>query len=426
MAQCPNCHSEVKADERFCGNCGARLERSIPPPASPPPVSEPPRPTGKETIVLPKITDLGMQPPAPPPTATDATLIALPAPQPVPPPTPAAPYQPPVAPTIVGGTSPNPYSSYGGTEIPPVYAMSPAAKSGSGVWKIVAIIVGILVLLCVGLSIAGYLVIRRAGTIAENTLATANAGLSDGTFATANAGLSDGTFATVGVGLQTAVAGSDLGVPATSEAEADATVEPDATAEPAATRTPQPAAGAAGPILYSDNFDNEQSSDFTAETNANSSYKFADGAYLITVTKPKLLSWATMNGDYSDAAISVDASIDGPPASAAGLIFHYQDDKNFYIYSVDGEGRYELEVYKDDKPTTLAEWTESSAIKHVGELNTLRVETQGDTIRLYANDQLLDEVSDSTIANGKAALVVNTFDDPNVTVKFDNLVVRGL
>ena len=60
---------------------------------------------------------------------------------------------------------------------------------------------------------------------------------------------------------------------------------------------------------------------------------------------------------HGDAAISVDTSIDGPPASAAGLIFHYQDDKNFYIYSVDGEGRYELDVYKDDKPTTLIEWT---------------------------------------------------------------------
>jgi len=83
-------------------------------------------------------------------------------------------------------------------------------------------------------------------------------------------------------------------------------------------------------------------------------------------------------------------------------------------------------VYKNDEPITLIDWTESSAIKPVGELNTLRVETNGDTIRLYVNDELLDEVSDSTIANGKAALVVNTFDDPNVTVKFDNLIVRGL
>src|SRR5215211_1600643 len=114
MAQCPNCHSEVKPEERFCGNCGARLEPSIPPP----------RTSGKETVVLPKITDLTMQPPAPPqspPPATDATIIAEPTPQSPPP------YQPPVAPTIVGGAPPNPTAplggdTYGNTEIPPIYA----------------------------------------------------------------------------------------------------------------------------------------------------------------------------------------------------------------------------------------------------------------------------------------------------------------
>src|SRR6266508_2712449 len=414
MAQCPNCHSEVKAEERFCGNCGSRIEQSAPPaPASAPSPNEPPRPTGKETIVLPKITDLTMQPPAPPAPSTDATIIAAPAPRPAPPVAPTPPYQPPVAPTMFGGTPPDqpvpPYGdAYGGTGLPPGAAVPPpGAKSGTSVWKILAIIAGIVVLLCVALSIAGYVLFRRVGTVAENTLATANASLSDG------------TFATVSAGLET--------VAAVPSIEPFATIEADATAEPAATRTPKPATGTeAGPTLYSDNFDDEQSSDFTAETNASSVYKFVDGAYQITVNKPKLLSWATMKGDYGDASITVDASIDGPTASAAGLIFHYQDDKNFYIYSIDGEGRYELDVYKNDEPITLIDWTESSAIKPVGELNTLRVETNGDTIRLYVNDELLDEVSDSTIANGKAALVVNTFDDPNVTVKFDNLIVRGL
>jgi hypothetical protein len=403
MAQCPNCHGEVKADERFCGNCGARITPSIPPPASPPPVHEPPRPTGKETIVLPKITDLGMQPPAPP---ADATIIAAPASQP--PTTPPPTSQPPIAPTMIGGAPgvlPPPTQpaspaagDYSGAGLPPGASMPPpAAKSGNNVVKILAIIAGIFVLLCVVLSVAGYLFFRRVGTIAENTIATANAGFSDG------------TFATVGAGLQTAVA------------------EADTTPEPVAPRTPNPSSGTeAGSTLYSDNFDDEQSSDFTAETNQSSEYKFVDGAYQITVTKPKLLSWATMQGDYGDAAISVDASIDGPPASAAGLIFHYQDDKNFYIYSIDGEGRYGLDVYKEDEPITLVEWTDSAAIKPAGELNTLRVETIGDTIRLYVNDELLDEISDSTIANGKAALVVNTFDDPNVTVTFDNLLVRDV
>ena len=356
MAQCPNCHSDVKADERFCGNCGSRIEPSIPPPPVAPPSNEPPRITGKETIVLPKITDLGMQPPTPPPPATDATIISTPAPTYQPPVAPVPTYQPPVAPTIVGGAPPNPTmppggGAYSNTEIPPIYATPPAAaKSGGNIWKILGIIAGIVVLLCVVLSIGAYLVIRRTATVAQNTLATAGAGISDG------------TFATVGAGLETAVAGSDL--------NALATVEADATPEPDATRTPKPAAGA-GSTLYSDNFDDEQSSDFTAETNASSIYKFVDGAYQITVTKPKLLSWATMKGDYGDASISVDATINGPTASAAGLIFHYQDDKNFYIYSISGEGRYELDVYKDDKPITLIDWAESSAIKPVGERNTV-------------------------------------------------------
>jgi hypothetical protein len=355
-----------------------------------------------------------MQPPAPPPQSTDATIVAAPAPSYQPPVVPAPPYQPPVAPTMIGGPPPvqpaPPYGdAYGGSGLPPGAAVPPpAAKSGSNVWKILGIIAGIGVLACALLAGGFYFFIVRPLGRAVDT-----------TFATAGAGLSEGTFATMSAGLETAAALPSI--------EPFATTEADSTAEPVATRTPKPGTGAAtSPILYSDDFDNEQSSDFTAETNASSVYKFVDGAYQITVTKPKLLSWATMKGDYGDAAITVDANIDGPPASAAGLIFHYQDDKNFYIYSVDGEGRYELDVYKNDKPITLIPWTESAAIKPAGERNSLRVETSGDTIRLYVNDTLLDEVSDSTIANGKAALVVNTFDDANVTVTFDNLVVRDV
>ena len=101
-----------------------------------------------------------------------------------------------------------PYADpYGGSALPPGSATPPpAAKSGSSVWKILGIIAGIVVLLCVVLSIGAYFVIRRASTLAENTLATANAGLSDG------------TFATVGAGLETAVAGSASSGPSTAMA----------------------------------------------------------------------------------------------------------------------------------------------------------------------------------------------------------------
>ena len=59
-------------------------------------------------------------------------------------------------------------------------------------------------------------------------------------------------------------------------------------------------------------------------------------------------------------------------------------------------------------------------------MNSLRVETTGSRIRLYANDELLDEISDVTFARGKAAIVVNSFDAAGSTATFDNLVVREI
>src|SRR5215210_9389882 len=81
MLQCPSCQHEVKPEERFCGNCGARLAPQTPPAdANQPP--NPPRSIGKETVVLP-VVDTSAPPPEPANRPNpDATIIAGPAPTP--------------------------------------------------------------------------------------------------------------------------------------------------------------------------------------------------------------------------------------------------------------------------------------------------------------------------------------------------------
>jgi hypothetical protein len=413
MAQCPNCHNDVKAGERFCGNCGARLESTVPPPAQPETTSEPPQRTGKETIILPKLTDLGLTPPPAPPAqpqpSTDATLLAGPsAPEPARPASdatligaapglPPSPPPTPNAPPIGGG-------AYTGAGLPTAPAMpAPAAKSGSNVWKILAIIAGIGVVACVALALGVYYFVVQPVSRSVNT------GL-----ATANASLSNGAFATINASLETVAA-----VP---------TFAPISTLEPDATDLPRPtaAAGDAEAVLYSENFDNPKRNDFDEGDSDNSTYAFVDGAYAITVKTANWISWAPLKGDYGDASISVDTTLKGPKKSGASLLFHYQDKANFYLFTVAADGGYSLDVYKSDKPESLLEGADTSAIKGPGELNSLRVETVGDTIRLFVNDKLLDEISDSTFRRGKAAIAVNTFDDPNVTVTFDNVVIRGV
>jgi hypothetical protein len=386
MAQCPNCNTEVKADERFCGNCGARLDR--PPPDSP-------RPTGKETVILPALEDpaTSRRPPA------DATIIAPPSGPGTTPPGPA-----PSDPTFIGAApiAPPYGGEYTGGAMPPASIEQP--KKGSNVWKIIGIIAGIGVLACVALSIGAFLLFRNFTNTASNT------------FATANAGLSSGTFATISAGLETAVA--------------EPTRAPRPTSAPRPTAVPRPTTAAAtsgtGDILLQDEFEDALSSDFADGQTDNASYAFVDGAYEMTVKTPNLIVWKAARGDYGDASISVEATMTSNETTAAGLLFHYVDDKNFYIFTITDDGRYGLDLYKDDELTTLIDWTESPAINGTGEVNLLRVETAGDNIRLYANDQLLSEISDTTLPSGRTAISVNTFDTPNVTVKFDNLIIKDI
>src|SRR5262249_481790 len=151
-----------------------------------------------------------------------------------------------------------------------------------------------------------------------------------------------------------------------------------------------------------------------------------DGSYVVTLKIPELRVAPLIGGDYADAAIEVEVSIEGPKTGVAGLMFRFQDDKNFYMYTVDSEGRYGLIRVRDQFATPLIDRTRSPAIKPAGQSNRLRVVTKGDTIQLYANDELVHQIKDGTFSSGKAKLVVDTSDDPNITVKFDNLVVQEI
>jgi hypothetical protein len=62
----------------------------------------------------------------------------------------------------------------------------------------------------------------------------------------------------------------------------------------------------------------------------------------------------------------------------------------------------------------------------VGESNKLRVVAKGDSIQLYANGKLLTEVSDGSFTSGKARLLADSDDDPDITARFDNLLITSV
>ena len=135
---CPECGTQVDADEKFCGNCGAPLANQE---QTPPPAAEPETPLGGETIVSPPIALEAPEPEETPEPAAAPEPEA--APEPVPPaeeadfelPVVDAPQRPPepaVAP-------------------PPPPAAAPPPAEGEGKSKtglIIGIVAAVLILLC--------------------------------------------------------------------------------------------------------------------------------------------------------------------------------------------------------------------------------------------------------------------------------------
>jgi zinc-ribbon domain len=428
MSQCPNCHAENAPDARFCADCGVRLDQQPPPgprnPEEGAPQNQPTVPgapagkTGKETIVL-RAPDLapparlpGQPPPAAPftdativtglpvsaaPPATDKTILAgppaaadggtLPAGRSSAPTSafPAPPHGPtPAAPTLPPGALPP-----GG----------PAARSGGRMWLVIAL-VSLLGLGMIGALVGGVLLFMR--TTSSIT------------------------------GTPTPDVGGGLAQLPTARARPTAAPKPTArprpTTAPKPTAAPSPNAGSSGSgnVLIEDDFDNPKSSKLTEEKTDTATYSFVDGAYAISVKTPKYIVWSSYSGSYGDIDAAVDTTFDdGPVESAAGLIFRYQDEDNFYYYRISADGSYNLTLYKAGERQVLVDWTEAPELKGRGQANHMRVEAVDDRIRLFVNDALLAEVSDDTFAKGEIALAVTTFEKGGATFKFDNLVVRG-
>lgn len=364
MATCPSCHTQLAAGVMFCPECGARIDSS---PPSPPAHDQPTKPpTGKETIILPALQGEQHLPGRTPPAGrpADATLLAAPAPDVGAPPT--APASP----------------QWAGAGLPPgVPAQIPppaAGKSGgSRIWLVLAIAAGLGLITLIALIVGVMLILRRDTSTAGPTASVAR------------------------------------------------TARPTAVSRPTAEVRPTTTSAAFETVLLEDNFNNPGRSSLDTGETDDASYAFEDGAYVITLNRPKYIVWSPFKGSYSDASFEFEATIEGPKENAAGMIFRFQDAQNFYMFVVSGDGRYSLDRYQNDELKTLIEWTESAAIKGVGETNFLRIETSGSRIRLFANDELLDEISDDTFIQGEVALAVSTFDEGGATARFDNAVFKG-
>ncbi len=155
---------------------------------------------------------------------------------------------------------------------------------------------------------------------------------------------------------------------------------------------------------------------------------FERGAYHIQVQAENRVAWTTTDVEVTDFYLEVEtAHVAGPLDNEFGVLFRYEDDENFYMFSISSDGYYRLQKLVDDEWESIVKWKRSDAI-NTGEesVNRLGLLAVGTFIVLLVNDEVVDEIEDDTFAAGNIGLAAGAFEETGVEIAFDNLKVWEL
>ncbi|MDX1600817.1 MAG: hypothetical protein R3191_04820 [Anaerolineales bacterium] len=180
-----------------------------------------------------------------------------------------------------------------------------------------------------------------------------------------------------------------------------------------------------GDVLFQDDFsrpisgwDRHHGDDYDAD--------YSNGAYIIRVNTPNSDVWSTPDLSFTDLQMQVEATkTAGPDDNLFGLICRYQDARNFYFFALSSDGYAGIGINKGGRRRIISgdALLPAEAIRQGSETNTVRADCEGFKLQLYVNGVLVRESQAAEWSQGDVGLLVGTYDDPGVEIRFDNLSV---
>ncbi len=151
-----------------------------------------------------------------------------------------------------------------------------------------------------------------------------------------------------------------------------------------------------------------------------------DGTYHMQVW-PGNLAWSVLGkiclGPYRlETAATISAA---SPDGYAGLMGRFQNARNFYLFSINGEGAFRVSLLQDGEWRSVQPWTPSPAINEAGRSNALALTDDGRTLVFYSNDTPLYSLDALALPAGNAGLAAGATTTP-ADVRFDWLRLYDL
>lgn len=182
--------------------------------------------------------------------------------------------------------------------------------------------------------------------------------------------------------------------------------------------------------LFTEAFDNQSDGSWQLEGDDVGRAEVIDGRLILTINAPATVQYVTLeNQVFSDFIVEVEAEqLSQQSGISYGLLLRMAAPGQFYRFEVTTNGEYMVE--RHDGAGNWARltdgWQQSAAIlQGANQVNKLGVGVVGGRFSFYANDTLLTQVFDDAYRTGAIALDAGTFNQSELQVAFDNLVVSA-
>ena len=101
-----------------------------------------------------------------------------------------------------------------------------------------------------------------------------------------------------------------------------------------------------GSLLH-DDFSGEQECGWVLYNQGGAVAAIEEGAFRISVSQPGQIWWSNPQRNFSDVIITAQArQVSGPDDNAYGVICRYQNEENFYLFLVSGDGYFAIGKYQ--------------------------------------------------------------------------------
>jgi len=182
--------------------------------------------------------------------------------------------------------------------------------------------------------------------------------------------------------------------------------------------------------LFEDEFDGQKDCGWVTYNRGGATVEIADGAMQISTSQPGQIWWSNPGQDFDDQIITAEArQVDGPDDNAYGLICRYQNEENFYLFLVSGDGYYAIGKYQSGSDeveylTADKQFQPSDAINQGNATNRIEAGCIGNELSLAVNGLSLLTVTDPTFVTGDIGVAASTLQPGTSLIEFDNIRVR--